>query len=89
MCEHTGQRFTVDTARSKDDSDVVVNFSICTEIGDDRVMQILYQVFTYSITSRILGKVVCKTDDLSTALAAWNDFVSPDDMLFEPPYAME
>lgn len=89
MCEHTGQHFTVETARSKDDSDVVVNFSICTEIGDDRVMQILYQVFTFTASGKGISRIRCKTDDLSTALAAWNDFVSPDDMLFEPPYPME
>lgn len=87
MREHAGQRFTVETARSKDDSDVIVNFSICAEIGDDRVMQILYQVFT--VSGKGNSRIRCKTDDLSTALAAWNDFVSPDDMLFEPPYAME
>lgn len=89
MCEHAGQRFTVETARSKDDSDVVVNFSICTEIGDDRVMQILYQVFTFTVSGKGNSRIRCKTDDLSTALAAWNDLVSPDDMLFEPPYALE
>lgn len=89
MCEHTGQHFTVETARSKDDNDVIVNFSICTEIGDDRVMQILYQIFTFTMSGEGISRIRCKTDDLSTALAAWNDFVSPDDMLFEPPYPME
>lgn len=87
MCEHSERRFTVETARSKDDRDIVANFSICTEVGDDRVIQVLYQVFTYSISSKHSSQIRCKTDDLSTALAAWNDIVSSDDMMFEPPYA--